>query len=87
MDKAELYWQTRLNSLERRIECLEAEARARSVNQSKDSDCYTINEFAQALGVSRLTISRRIKSGVITAVKIGKYWKIPKNELKKIFDE
>ena len=86
MDRTDLYWQSRLLELERRIEKLEAESRARSVNPSNDSDCYTIAEMAQALGVSRLTISRRIQSGVITAVKVGRNWKIPKSELKRIFE-
>ena len=87
MDKADLYWQSRLRELERRIEKLEAENRARNANPTNDSDCYTINEFAKALGVSRLTISRRIQTGVISAVKVGRNWKIPKNELEKIFED
>lgn len=86
MDKADLYWQSRLRDLERRIERLEAEALARKANPNNDSDCYTINEFAKALGVSRLTISRRIQNGVISAVKVGKTWRIPKTELIKIFE-
>ena len=85
MDKRELYWQSRLRELERRIEKLEAEALARS--STDDRDCYTINEFANALGVSRLTISRRIQAGVISAVKVGRNWKIPKTELQRIFEE
>lgn len=87
MDKADLYWQTKLRDLERRIEKLEAENRARSANPGNNSDCYSIKEFAEALGVSRLTISRRIQSGEISAVKIGRNWKIPKTELKQIFED
>lgn len=86
MDKADLYWQSRIRELERRIEVLEAENRARGKNPSNNSDYYSIQEFAEALGVSRLTISRRIKSGIISAVKIGKTWRIPKSELKEIFE-
>ena len=87
MDRSDLYWQSRLRELERRIEKLEAESRARQANPNNDSDCYTINEFAKALGVSRLTISRRIQTGVINAVKIGRNWKIPKTELNKIYED
>ena len=87
MDKADLYWQSRLREHERRIERLEAELMALRANPSNTSECYSINEFAQALGVSRLTISRRIQSGVISAIKVGRNWKIPKDELKKIFDQ
>ena len=87
MDKADLYWQSRLRDLERRIEKLEAESIARKANPNNDSDCYSVNEFAKALGVSRLTISRRIQSGVISAVKVGRNWKIPKSELEKIFED
>ena len=87
MDKQDLYWQRRLGELERRVEKLEAESEARKANPMNDSDCYTVNEFAKALGVSRLTISRRIRSGVINAVKIGKTWRIPQTELGKIFGE
>jgi len=87
MDKTDLYWQRQLGELERRVEKLEAEAEARRANPTNDSDYYTINEFAKALGVSRLTVSRRIRSGIIEAVKIGKTWRIPRTELGKIFGE
>ena len=87
IDKKELYWQKRIIEMEKRVEKLEAESVARNANPTNNSDCYSINEFAKALGVSRLTITRRIQSGVISAVKVGRYWKIPKNELKKIFED
>ena len=86
MDRTDLYWQRRLGELERRVEKLEAENLAKRINPNNNSDCYTVNEFAEALGVSRLTISRRIKSGVIEAVKIGKTWRIPRTELERIFE-
>ena len=86
MDKTDLYWQSRLNAVERRVEKLEAQLAAQSVNPTNHSDFYSINEFANALGVTRLTISRRIRSGVINAVKVGKTWRIPKSELTRIFE-
>lgn len=85
-EKSNLYLTKRINELERRIETLEAESRAKSVNPNNDSDYYSINEVAKALGVSRLTISRRIKDGAIDGIKVGRYWKIPKRELKEIFE-
>lgn len=86
MDRTDLYWQRRLGELERRIEKLEAELSATKVNPANRSEFYSIDEFAAALGVHRLTISRRIKNGVINAVKVGKTWRIPKSELEKIFE-
>lgn len=86
MDRTDLYWQRRLGELERRIEKLEAELSATKVNPNNRSEFYSIDEFAAALGVHRLTISRRIKNGVISAVKVGKTWRIPKSELEKIFE-
>lgn len=86
MDRTDLYWQRRLGELERRVEKLEAELSANKINPDNRSECYSIDEFAAALGVHRLTISRRIKSGVINAVKVGKTWRIPKSELEKIFE-
>ena len=87
MDKSDLYWQRRIYSLERRVEKLEAESLARSINPANDSGFYSIDEFAKALGCCRVTVTRKIKLGAINAIKMGKYWKIPKDELKKIFDE
>ena len=86
MDKTDLYWQRRLGEMERRIEKLEAKLLALDANPTNHSDYYSIKEFADALGVSRLTISRRISKGIINAVKVGKYWRIPKTELNQIFD-
>ena len=86
MDKADLYWQRRLGELERRIEKLEAENLARRVNPTNNSEYYSIKEFAAALGVSRLTITRRIADGKIDAEKVGRTWRIPKTELHQIFE-
>lgn len=86
MDKTDLYWQRRLNEMERRIEKLEAQVSAQRLNPTNHSEFYSINEFAEALGVSRLTVSRRIRNGIIQAVKVGKNWRIPRSELNKIFE-
>lgn len=87
MDKTDLYYYRRLGELEKRIEKLEAKVSVLEKNPSNNSDFYSIGEMATALGVSRLTISRRITKGVIEAYKVGKYWRIPKTELEKIFED
>lgn len=47
----------------------------------KDTKYYTTNELAKILGVSRVTIFKRIKRGEIKAEKIGRNFAIPKNEI------
>lgn len=83
MDKTDLYWQRRLGEIERRVERLEAEIRAVPLNAG---DFYTVDQFAKALCVRPITIRRRIKQGMIDAVKVGKTWRIPRSELKEIFE-
>jgi len=84
---SDLYTLRRLGELERRIEKLEAKISAFQRNPLNDGDYYTIDQMAAALGVHRLTVSRRIKAGIIDAQKVGKTWRIPKDELEKIFDD
>ena len=47
-------------------------------------DSYTAREFAEKLGVSEITIQRKLASGDIKAKKIGRSWKISKSELELI---
>lgn len=86
MDKSDLYWQRRLVEVERRIEKLEAELLAQQQNPMNVGDYYTVDQMAVALSVCPLTIRRRIKQGLINAVKVGKTWRIPRSELKEIFE-
>jgi len=85
-EKAEMYWQSRLMRLERRMEYLEARLNAKAVDPNNDSDYYTVKEMAAALNVNRLTVIRRIEQGKLIGYKIGKAWRIPKSELKGIFE-
>lgn len=39
----------------------------------------TIKEFCEKLQVSTSTVYRMIKSGMIPAIKFGRYWKIPRS--------
>lgn len=85
-DKQMLYWQRRLVEAERRIEKLEAELNAFRVNPMNLGDYLTVDQMASALDVCPLTIRRRIKQGAIKAQKVGKTWRIPRNELNEIFE-
>ena len=85
MDRTDLYWQRRLGEMERRIERIEAELLANRANPMNTGDYYTVPQLASALNVCELTIRRKIRSGTITAVKVGKTWRIPKTELDEIF--
>lgn len=86
MDRTDLYWQRRLGEVERRLEKVEAQLAALQQNPMNIGDYYTIEQMAKALGIHRVTVSKKIKSGLINAQKVGKTWRIPKEELTKIFD-
>lgn len=43
----------------------------------------TIKEFCERLQVSTSTVYRMIKSGMIPAIKFGRYWKIPRSVFSK----
>lgn len=86
MDKSDMYIVRKISELERRIEKLEAEGLANRQNPMNIGEYYTVQQMAYALHVSPLTIRRRIQSGLIDAVKVGKTWRIPKTELTQIFD-
>lgn len=86
MDKSDLYFQRRLGELERRIEKVEARMSALETDPTNNSDYYSIKEFMNAMGISRATVTRKIKDGKINAYKVGRAVRIPKTELDQIFD-
>lgn len=86
MDRSDLYWQSRLRDLERRLQRVEAELQALKVDPTNNGEFYTVKQFAKALGVCELTIRRRCQEGSIRAYKSGQYWRIPKDELQKIYE-
>ena len=42
---------------------------------------FSVEEVAERLGMSRYTISDWIKTGRLTGVKIGKYWRVKERDL------
>ncbi len=53
----------------------------------KREDYYTTQELAKLLGISRVAVFKKIKSGEIKAVSIGKTYLIPKSSLSKEIKE
>jgi len=47
-------------------------------------DYYTVIEVAKILGISRIAIFKKIKKSQIKAIKIGRNFAIPKEELESI---
>jgi len=50
-----------------------------------EKNYYTVKELADIMGLSRITIFKRIKAGKIKAEKIGRDYIIYKNDLKEMF--
>lgn len=50
-------------------------------------DFFTTSEVAKFLGVSRITVFKKIKAGNIKAEKIGRIYAIPREELRVILGE
>ncbi|MBD5474864.1 MAG: helix-turn-helix domain-containing protein [Lachnospiraceae bacterium] len=44
-----------------------------------DESFMTTKEFCDRLQISSSTVYRMIKSGMIPAIKFGRYWKIPRS--------
>lgn len=49
-----------------------------------DEEYYSINEVCQKFKISHSTIYRKIKGHELPAIKIGRYWKIPRSALERI---
>ena len=46
-------------------------------------DYYSVEEFAEKLGVSTETVRRWLRSKKIRGMKLGRDWRIPKEEAEK----
>lgn len=53
----------------------------------KEKDFYLVEELAESLRVSNMTIYRYIKAGKIKAYKIGKEFRIGKNDFNKFLKQ
>ena len=53
----------------------------------EDFKLYTVEEIAEILKVTERTLYNYIKSGVLKAVKIGKYWRIKHTDLQIFIDK
>lgn len=50
-------------------------------------DFYLVDELAEKLRVSRMTIYRWIKSGKLTAMKLGKEFRIDREEFERLIKQ
>lgn len=48
---------------------------------------YTVPEVAQMLDIKESTLYRQVKQGQFPAIKIGRYWRIPKDRLDTFLQE
>ena len=46
----------------------------------EDKRFYSTNEVAQVLGISRIAVFKRIISGKLKAIKIGRIYAVPRSE-------
>ncbi len=53
----------------------------------QDLTLYTVEEVKDILKISQRTLYNYIKSGKITAVKIGKYWRIRQSDLQQFIED
>lgn len=50
----------------------------------ENKEFFSVSETAKILGISRVAVFRKIKSGKIKAIKIGRAFAVPKNEFESI---
>ncbi len=54
---------------------------------AKDITVYTLQEVEEVLSVTRRTIYNWIKSGKLHAVKVGKQWRVKKEDLEAFLND
>lgn len=47
-------------------------------------DYYTIPELAKEIGLSRIAVYKQVRQGKIKAIRISRFWVIPKSEIENI---
>ena len=53
---------------------------------AKEIKVYTLEEIADILKVTRRTLYTYIKAGKLDAVKVGRYWRVREDALRKFLD-
>ncbi len=53
----------------------------------KIKEYYSVSEFAEILGISRIAVYKRIKKGQIEAIRFGRNYAIPKKYVLEIIGE
>ena len=78
-----------LDELIKIIDSLSKEEQIKIVNHimGKDKEFYSIEDIANLFGISWRTVQRYIKDGKIKAIKIGRQWRIPKDEFYRLQKE
>lgn len=49
-----------------------------------NKDYYSVKEIAQILGISRIAVFKKIKAGLIKAIKIGRMYAVPNEEFENL---
>lgn len=57
------------------------------VKKKNMDEILTLEEFAQIMKVSKITVYRMIKNGQVPAVKFGKSWRINNTIIKDLFNK
>lgn len=52
-----------------------------------DKDYFTTGELAKILNISRIAVFKKIQKGQIKAIKIGRIYAVPKNEIPSLTGE
>ncbi|WP_319642653.1 helix-turn-helix domain-containing protein [Methanovulcanius yangii] len=50
-------------------------------------EIYTVDEIAEILSITPMTVRRYINEGKIKAIKIARSWRIRRDELERIMEE
>jgi excisionase family DNA binding protein len=79
----ESYFKLKISELELRIEKLEEDLATAQIISANKSDYFTIKEYADIMQVCTATVYHKDKHGSISAVKVGKSIRIPKNQINK----
>lgn len=52
----------------------------------EDKKVYTLDEVAEILSVTKRTVYSYVKDGKLEAVKVGKFWRVRKDQLDRFLE-